>query len=135
MDFNKITLIAAAKKRLEWLNQRQEVLAQNIANADTPSQKAHDLQSFDFQRLAQQEARQVNVAVTRKEHLAGRVKTMRDYAEDRARKPYETAPAGNAVILEEQMLKLNETQTDHRLMTELYRKQLAMFKMAVSKGQ
>ena len=42
--------------------------------------------------------------------------------------PYETAPDGNAVVIEEQMVKMNETVTDHNLMTQIYKKQMQMFK-------
>lgn len=135
MDLDKTTLFAGIKKRLAWLTQRQEVLAQNVANADSPGYRARDLKDFNFLRLVRQEARQVNMDTTRPEHLGGRRKRIRDFDEENIRKPYETAPAGNAVILEEQMMKLNETGVDHRLMTELYRKHLNLFKTAIGKGR
>ena len=46
----------------------------------------------------------------------------------------ETAPDGNQVILEEQMVRMNETVTNHGLVTEIYRKQLGMFKTAARGG-
>lgn len=134
MDFSKITVLAAMKKRLAWLGQRQEVLAQNIANADTPGQKAKDLDPPDFKRLVGRENRQITVQRTNKLHLTGGFKPPRDYTEKETRKPYETAPAGNAIILEEQMMKLGKSSADHKLMTELYKKHLGMFRIAIGKG-
>ena len=131
MDFNKITVIAAMKKRLAWLSERQEVLAENIANSDTPDRKARDLQAFDFNRLVRREFLRVGMDMTNPSHLAPRRTRSRDFIEEESRRSYETAPAGNAIIIEEQMLKLSKTGADHKLMTELYKKHLAMFRMAI----
>ena len=43
MDPSDIGLFRLAEKRLNWIEQRQQVLAQNIANASTPDYKARDL--------------------------------------------------------------------------------------------
>lgn len=134
MDLNKISFFAMAKKRMAWLTQRQEVLAQNIANSDTPKYRAKDLEPFAFERLVKRESMQINMDVTEKGHLDGRRKRLRDFTEETERKPFETAPAGNAVILEEQMSKLNENGISHRLTVELYNKQLKMLKTAIGNG-
>ena len=42
-----IQLFALASKQAEWLSVRQEVVANNIANANTPQYKAKDVASFD----------------------------------------------------------------------------------------
>ena len=57
-----------------------------------------------------------------------------EFVRQKLRKPYEVAPTGNSVVLEEQVLKVSETAGDHRLMTNLYRKHIAMFKMALGRG-
>ena len=49
MDFNKMSLFGMVKSKLAWLGQRQEVLAQNIANSDTPKYRASDLKPYDFE--------------------------------------------------------------------------------------
>ena len=134
MELNKIALFAMAKKRLAWLAQRQEVLAQNVANSDTPGFRSKDLEPFKFERLIQQETMQLNMEVTQAGQAGGQRKRIRDYAEDAVRKPFETAPAGNAVVLEEQMGKINETNVSHKLTTKLYSKHLSMIKIALGKG-
>ena len=45
--------------------------------------------------------------------------------------PYEIAPSGNAVVVEEQLVKVTQTQNDYNAITNLYKKQVAMFKMAL----
>ena len=47
---------------------------------------------------------------------------------------YETAPSGNAVILEEQLIKVAKTQDDYQTMANLYRKHMDMFRLAVRGG-
>jgi flagellar basal-body rod protein FlgB len=133
MDFGQIPLFAAMKRKVAWLTQRQEVLAQNIANADTPGYRPSDLKPFDFKGILTREPMQVNMTVTADNQLPGRRRRLRDFTEEQERKPYETAPAGNAVILEEQMMKVNDSQVKHRLATELYRKQIALFRIAIGK--
>lgn len=133
MDFNPLTLFQAAKKRLAWLTQRQEVLAQNIANADSPTYRAKDLKDYQFRDLVKRETMQINMTLTHPNQLPGERKRIRDFSEETVRVPYETAPAGNNVILEEQMAKVNETGIQHRLTTELYKKHLAMFRAALGR--
>ena len=36
MDLSKIPLLGMVTKHMDWLNQRQKVISQNIANSDTP---------------------------------------------------------------------------------------------------
>ena len=131
MDMDKLTLFSAVKSRLSWLTQRQEVLSQNVANADTPRYRATDLKPFQFKEILRQEKIQLNMDVTSAAHQPGRRKRIRDFAEERVRQPFETSPNGNNVIIEEQMAKVNETHTKHRLVTQLYKKHLGMITMAV----
>lgn len=126
-----MSLFGAIKGRLGWLSQRQEVLAQNIANADTPRYRASDLKPFQFKEILRQEKIQLNMNVTDASHQPGRRKRIRDFAEQKERQPFETSPTGNSVVLEEQMAKVNETHTKHKLVTQLYKKHLSMISAAV----
>ncbi len=131
MDFNNFTLFSAVKTRLNWLTQRQEVLAQNIANADTPRYRASDLKTYDFREVVRRNNSQLNMVVTDDTHQPGRRKRIRDFSEQENRSPFETAPNGNSVVLEEQMAKVNETHSKHQLVTTLYKKHLGMIAAAV----
>lgn len=135
MDLDKLTLFSMVKKRLNWLGQRQEVLAQNIANADTPGYAAKDLKPFEFKELIRRESAQLNMETTGSDHLGGKRRKIRDYAQQDERHPFETSSTGNSVILEEQMAKINETSINHRMTTELYRKHLGMIATALGKGR
>lgn len=133
MEIGKLSLFSIVKNRLNWLAQRQEVLAQNIANSDTPRYKPSDLKPYNFEQLVRQGSAQLNLNASGPNHIQGIRRAVRDYATQVERRPFETSPNGNAVVLEEQMAKLNETQINHSLTTELYKKHLNMIKMAIGK--
>ena len=46
MDLSSMGVFKLMAKKMDWLTQRQEVLAQNVANVDTPKFKPDD--SIDF---------------------------------------------------------------------------------------
>ena len=132
MAFNDITLFAAMKTKFAWLTQRQDVLAQNIANADSPGYRARDLKAFDFKNFVRGQQDHIKMAATDSSHIDGRGRA-RDFSAGKVRSPYETAPAGNSVVLEEQMHKINENSTTHRLISELYKKQLGLFRTVLGR--
>lgn len=138
MDLSKLPLFAMATKRMGWLAKRQEILSQNVANADTPNYVPHDLKPQNFRSMLKAAGAggdgvpQVRLARTEPGHLAprrdpGKFRDLKD------REDYETAPSGNAVILEEQFQKVSETQTDYRMATSLYHKHLSMIKDALGR--
>ncbi|GAB4175712.1 MAG: flagellar basal body rod protein FlgB [Thalassobaculales bacterium] len=133
MDLNKLTVFQVNRQKTEWLNQRQRVLSENVANADTPGYTARDLKPISFDK---QLARvpQVRPAVTSGRHIEGAPVSPNKVNKERPREFYEVTPSGNAVVLEDQMLKVSETQTDHAAMTNLYRKQLGLLKTAIGRS-
>lgn len=131
MELDKISLFSVIKKRLAWLGQRHEVVAQNIANADTPNYQARDIQAFKFRDLVRNQGSSLRMVTTESNHLKGVSKRASDFVVTKDRNPFETNPTGNSVVLEEQMAKLNENGISHRLATELYKKHLNLFRLAV----
>ena len=136
MDLNKLPLFAMATKRMGWLARRQEILSQNVANADTPNYVPYDLKPQTFRSLLRGtgagDLPPVTLARTEPGHIAPRRDPGR-FRDQKDREDYETAPSGNAVILEEQLQKVSETQTDYRLATSLYQKHLSMLKDAIGR--
>jgi flagellar basal-body rod protein FlgB len=133
MDLGKTALFEMMKGRFAWLSQRQQVLARNIANADTPGYRPRDLEPFGFGDMVRSQAGHLDMEMTSPVHLGGQRRPEHAFSERQIRRPFETAPAGNAVILEEQMAKVNETSVAHKLTTELYRKHLGMIRMALGR--
>ena len=71
MDFSKLSLFSAMTRRMAWLGQRQEVLAQNIANADTPGYAAQDLKEPTFRALLSGTNSRLAMAATAPGHIGG----------------------------------------------------------------
>jgi flagellar basal-body rod protein FlgB len=132
MDLNDIPLFKAMTQHLAWLSQRQKVLAQNVANADTPNYRPSDLKPLSFAELVGKTAGPLQLAATEAGHMAG--------LEDRS--PFaaevdrggEVSPSGNAVHLEDEMLKVSGTANDYALTTNLYRQHIDMLRTVLGKS-
>jgi len=125
MDADGIGLFNLAERRLSWLDQRQALLAQNIANANTPGFQARDLSPFAQLVAGAGE----KLSVTDPMHLAGAVTTGRASQE----RPRERAPDGNAVSVEEQLTKVADTEGAQSLTTNLMHKYLGLFRTVLGK--
>ncbi len=133
MDLGNLGLFKLMARKMDWLTQRQEVVSQNIANADTPDYKGKDLKPFTF-RDALGDSRRLTPTATNASHLAGTRGEGGMAQEQRIRNPYETAPDGNNVVLEDQMMRMSQNSMDYQTITNLYRKQVAMIKSAIRSG-
>lgn len=134
MDLPDIPLLSMLKTRMSWLNQRQDVLTQNVANADTPGYVAHDLKQVDFSDAL----RQVNgpaqaasqLAVTDPRHISPPSSGQSSF-EDVELRDSEASPNGNSVSLEQEMIKVSDTQAEFQAATNLYSKALSMMRTAI----
>jgi flagellar basal-body rod protein FlgB len=129
MDLSKQTLFKMISERMAYLGQRQKVLAQNIANANTPNYQARDLKPLNFKDQVRNEMHRVAPAMTQANHLPPVTKS-EPFAVEKQKRPYETALDKNGVVLEEQAQKLSKNAGDFSTTTAIYRKYLTMFKMA-----
>jgi flagellar basal-body rod protein FlgB len=133
MDLSKFPVFRMMSGKMRWLASRQGVLSQNVANADTPKYQAKDLKEVDFSKSDGTSPFRVELARTNPAHF-GRSGEKSDFDSEKQRSPYETLPTGNAVVLEEQLMKVAQTKHDYELMTRLYRKHLQMFQIALGRN-
>ncbi len=133
MLFGDLPLIGMLKQRMSWHEQRQGVLAQNIANADTPGYKSRDLKELSFPELAGKggAAGAVALAATDPRHIAPNSGPA-DARSDR-RKSFEVTPQGNAVVLEDEVMRVSQNVQDYQMVADLYSRGLGMMKMAVGR--
>ena len=138
MDVGEIPIFAMLKSRLGYLSDRQRVIAENVANADTPGYKARDLKAFSFQAHVQAAGSGVaatpagTMAVTQPGHMQPKG------AGASGVKPIKAADSevtldGNGVVLEDEMVKLTQARMDYDAAIGFYQKSLSMLKMAVRK--
>jgi flagellar basal-body rod protein FlgB len=129
MDPTRIPLFDLAEKRLNWTAQRQNVLAANIANANTPGYRGHDIQSFDRMLAG---VSTLSPAQTQPGHLAGtQVSGMASLTRDAsATKSID----GNGVAVDEQLVKVADTETIQSLATSIWKSYMGMFSTALGKS-
>jgi flagellar basal-body rod protein FlgB len=97
---------------------RHAVIAENISNSDTPGYKAKDIPAFD--------------AEAAKAAKSGDADLERRYLQPQILKGLESAPNGNTVNLEDQMLRAADTQSQHTAATTIYRKVIELTRLSVS---
>lgn len=136
MTTQNLGLFKALNAKMNYLDQRQKVLAQNIANANTPNYKAHDLSKVDFGAVLK-EVSGSNVLrpeTTNPMHMPSPT-DIADPKNRKAKETYDVVPTGNAVTLEEQMVNSTQTLTDFNLMTTLTQKNVGLFRIALGVGR
>src|SRR5438552_17989275 len=103
MAISDIPGLSALRTSMQWHQQRQRLLAENISNADTPNYQARDLVRPTAQTLVTGAQPGLTMARTSAAHIgpAGGDAT---FAAER-RGGGETRPAGNAVSLDDEMMK------------------------------
>jgi flagellar basal-body rod protein FlgB len=136
MDFGKIPLFKAIGERLGFLEARQNVLSDNIANVDTPGFKPKDLKTESFGNLTEAALQKLQPAVTDPHHILPASASTGSAAyplETKGGNSEETVN-GNSVNLEDQLLKISETSFDHQTVLNLYHKQIGLLKTALDRG-
>jgi flagellar basal-body rod protein FlgB len=131
MPLSDIPILSMLRTRMEWHAERQRVLAENVANADTPNYQAKELAPLDFSQ--QLSAATVSLARTEAGHIAagGGVDGTAFATERKGR--YEVRPRGNTVTHEDEMMKVASNQMDFEAVTSLYTHSLALIKVAIGK--
>ena len=135
MPINDLPVLSALRTKMQWHQERQRVLAENISNSDTPNFRPRDLAEPKFDKignttggsmatLAMMPAGGTNITPSSSAPTFGL---------DR-KAVFETRPSGNAVNLEDEMLKSSANQMDYAAATSLYGKSLHMLKTAIGKA-
>lgn len=136
MTTQNLGLFQALNAKMSYLDLRQKVLAQNIANANTPGYRPKDLTKVDFGTVLK-EVTGSNVLrpeTTNALHMPS-PNDIDDPKNRQMKKTYDVVPTGNAVVLEEQMVASAQTSTDYNLMTTLYQKNVSMIRTALGIGR
>src|ERR1700759_5705852 len=119
MSNSDLPILTALRTRMQWHQERQRVLAENVANSDTPNFKPHDLVEPKFDAAGAAAGGPLGLARA----SAGQSMTPSGAPENFAhtgKGVFETRPAGNSVNLEDEMLKVAQNQMDYEAVTGLY---------------
>lgn len=134
MSIQDLGLFQGLSAKMDYLNKRQSVFSQNIANSDTPGYRPQDLKKVDFGVFLNNVTGEskVKVETTNPLHMPNPKAEINDKAEKK-KDMYEVAPAGNSVIVEEQLINASQNMMDYSLMLNIYQKQIGMFRVALGR--
>ena len=127
MDIN-LDVLRLAKALAQHASQRQSLIAQNVANADTPGFRALDISEFS-EAYGATGPRAMALRTTRPGHMSGPPSTGTHRVTDDAPVGAES-PNGNTVSLEDQMIRSVETRQAHDLAMGVYSKTLDILRLA-----
>ena len=128
----ELPLITAIKSRMQYHQSRQKLLAENVANADSPGYKPRDLKPFDMMLAAQKGdfTGSTTPAQTQSGHMGG---TSSGGFGLKRSSVFESTQSGNAVNLEDEMMRLSQNNSDYQLASTLYGKSMSYLRIALGK--
>lgn len=131
MQMGGLSLFQALSDKMRWHQERQGVLAENIANADTPGFVQRDLKAFSFDDEMQSVA-MVTTSTTSPGHISVSSGGGSGRFGDLSR-PFEITPSGNGVTLEDEMMKVSSNDMDYQAVTTLYTRSMRLLKIAIGR--
>jgi len=135
MSINDLPVLSALRTKMQWHQERQRVLAENVSNSDTPNFKPRDLVEPKFNSAGANVGGSMgSLAMMRTStgHIAP--SGAPDSFEQNRKMAFETRPAGNSVNLEDEMMKASANQMDYAAVTSLYSRSLHLIKTAIGKA-
>lgn len=130
--FEKLEVVRMAQAMASHAGARQEVIARNVANADTPGYKAMDLP--DFAQTYQSAG--IPMRTTKPGHFgAGHLGASTQGPDLVARVGHGSAsPNGNTVSIENEMVKAVEVRQQHDMALSIYRSSSNILRAALGRG-
>ena len=135
MGITDIPILSMLRTRLDWSQARQRILADNVANADTPHFRGRDLAPLKFDDpplIAPTTVSGITLTRTASSHIEGVGLSQSPFPNKNA-PGYEVRPAGNDVNLEEEMMKVAANQMDYQAAISLYSRSMGLFRTAMGK--
>jgi flagellar basal-body rod protein FlgB len=130
MQIGSLNLFQALSDKMRWHQERQGVLAENIANADTPGYVERDLKAFSFGDEMTSIAT-VSTSTTSPSHISASSGGGGAFGKNSS--PFEITPSGNGVTLEDEMMKVAGNDMDYQAVTALYTRSLRLLKVALGR--
>jgi flagellar basal-body rod protein FlgB len=130
MPISDIPILSMLRTKLHWNQERQRLLAENVANADTPEFKPSDLAPPNFD-AGTSAVTPVALARTSPAHLASSDSATSFKLQHGG--DFDVVPTGNAVSLEDEMMKVAANQMDFQAATALYVRGLGLIKTAIGR--
>src|SRR5947209_920795 len=131
MAISDLPIFSMLRTRMNWHQERQRLLAENVVNADTPGYRARDLAPLDFGRHVEQASGQLQLALTSPAHLAGGA-AGGSVAAERAGK-YDVRQTGTPVSWKDEMMKAAANKMDLKPPIPSYSRSMGFLKRRMGK--
>ena len=129
MAITDLPLFSMLRTRMQWHQERQRLLAENVSNSDTQGYRPRDLAPLQFDRTM---PTLTSIGLDRTD--AGHIASSNASSSQASRLGgYDVRPTGIAVNLEDEMIKVAANQMDYQAATTLYTKSLGLIKIAIGK--
>ena len=133
MGVASIPLLSALTEKMKWHQARQGLLAENVANAETPGYKGRDLKAYGFaDHMRNLSVASISTTATDPGHII-KASSDADGFGSRRLNNFEVTPEGNGVTLEDEMMKVTTNQMDYQAVTALYTRSIRMIKLALGR--
>ena len=121
------------RTRMQWHQERQRVLAQNVANSDTRDFQPRDLNTLKFENAETGGGMMVSLRRTESNHMNSSGGSVTGFQAGQSSRGFESRRSGSVVNLEDEMMKVAANQMDFQAASSLYTKSLGLIKIAIGK--
>lgn len=132
MGLTSLPLFSALSDKMRWHQQRQSLLAQNVANAETPGYRGQDLRPFTVERAEGQLAMTAPSGAAPGHIALAPIGGATGFAVGHS--GFAVTPGGNSVTLEDEMMKVTGNQMDYQAVTTLYTRSMRLLKTALGRS-
>ena len=133
MPISEIPIFSMLRTKMQWHQDRQQLLAENVSNADTPRFRPHDLVPPKFEGTTPAAESSLALVETNPAHKAATNVDGTPEFQQQHNTRFEIRPSGNAVNLEDEMIKVAANQMDYQAATALYGKSIGLIKVAIGR--
>lgn len=134
MATGSIPLFTALAEKMKWHQTRQSLLAENVANAETPGYRGRDLAEFSFaEHMRTISTSRIQTAATTAGHIVAEASSTGGFG-TREINSFEITPEGNGVTLEDEMMKVTANQMDYQTVTTLYSRSMRLLRTALGRS-
>lgn len=128
-----MSLLNALTEKMKWHQARQGLLAENVANAETPGYRGRDLKVTGFEEhMRGLSTARIETVATQAGHISV-ASTGTDAFGPRTSNGFEITPEGNSVSLEDEMMKVTSNQMDYQAITAIYQRSVKLLKTALGR--
>ena len=133
MGLLDMPVFSALTDKMRWHQARQGLLAENVANAETPGYTGRDLAQYDFaRRHGAFSTASITTSETQPLHFSAGGGAAGGFDAQRMAN-FEITPEGNGVTLEDEMMKVTTNLMDYQAATSLYQKSIKIIRTALGK--